>query len=74
MSEPDRPKAIIEKLHDPYIITGADGEYRQVRCATPGCNYEGPGFDGPHSDYLAELNSSEHIRACVNEPGTAQHE
>lgn len=70
----EQPKAAIEKPHEPYTITGADGVFRQVRCDTPGCDYEGPEFDGPNSEYLAELNASEHIRACAHRPGTSSHD
>jgi hypothetical protein len=52
--------------HRPYIIVGTDRDFHQVRCDTEGCTYEGPEFDGRR--YLAELNASEHVRACIERP------
>lgn len=72
----DQPprKAVIERLHQTRIITSADGEFRHVRCDTPGCDYESPEFKGANSEYLAELNADEHKRARAGWPGTAPHD
>jgi len=71
MTESKPPKAAVERHHEPYIITGASGDFHQARCDTPGCTWESPEFDGRR--YLAENAAEEHIRACAYWPGTAPH-